>query len=41
MTTPCPRCGGRVTGRRGHDPLLDHYARGCPGVPEKKKEEAA
>jgi hypothetical protein len=41
MTARCPKCGGTVTGRRGHDPLSDHYRLGCPGVPAKKKEEAA
>jgi len=43
MKKPCPRCGGTVIGRRGHDPLMDHYRLGCPGtpVPKDKKEEAA
>ena len=40
MKAHCPRCGGTVTGRRGHDPLLDHYQKGCPGTPLKKEEAA-
>jgi len=39
MKTLCPHCKGTVTGRRGHDPLTDHYRLGCPGMPAAKKKE--